>query len=94
MRDDRGPRANMELRQGALELQEENMRLRQQLSQLTAHVRELESADGEPCPRCRKRSWVVESSAPDSLLGVAGVSRRNYRCTECGFKESVLQTAK
>ena len=34
---------------------------------LTARVRELEQADGEPCPKCRKRTWDLEASRPDPI---------------------------
>jgi hypothetical protein len=48
--------------------------------------------DGEPCPKCRKKGWHVESSAPDGEFGTLGVSRRLYKCHSCGFSEPKLVT--
>ena len=84
----------MELREAALELQEENIGLKNQILELQEKVRKLESFEGEPCPKCRKPAWVVESSAPDLQFGSLGGIRRNYKCTECGFSESPLMTSK
>ncbi len=84
----------MELREAALALQEENINLKNKVLELQGKVRKLESFEGEPCPKCRKPAWVVESSKPDSTLGDLGVIRRVYRCTECGFSESQLVTPK
>lgn len=82
----------MELRESALELQEENLDLKNQIIQLQEAVRKLESFEGEPCPKCRKPAWIVDSSEPDQKFGALGGIRRNYLCTECGFKESLLVT--
>lgn len=82
----------MALRQSALDLKEENMRLRGRVSELEAEVRELQGADGEICPRCRKKSWVLESSVPDPTFGKLGDVRRTYKCRECGFTEAKLVT--
>jgi len=84
----------MELRQAALELQEENIRLRNEVAGLNSRVKELEQVDGEPCPRCRKRTWIVESSQPDPIFGRLGGSQRKYRCTDCGFSETALNALK
>ncbi|WP_114277903.1 hypothetical protein [Thioalbus denitrificans] len=84
----------MELREAALELQEENINLKNQVIELQGKVRKLESFEGEPCPKCRKPAWVVESSKPDPQFGDLGGIRREYRCTECGFTESQLVTPK
>lgn len=84
----------MELRQAALSIQEDNIGLRNRILQLEARVKELESADGEPCPRCRKRTWVVEKSEPDRTFGRLGGVRRTYKCTECGLSESTIVTPK
>lgn len=59
----------MELRQSALETQEENIELRKRIVELEVRVRELESLEGEPCPRCRRRTWVLESGEPDPTFG-------------------------
>lgn len=84
----------MELRESALELQEENINLKNQVLELQERVRKLESFEGEPCPRCRKPAWIVNSSSPDPEFGELGALRREYKCSECGFSESQLVTPK
>jgi len=84
----------MELRESALELQEENINLKNQVLELQERARKLEAFEGEPCPKCRKPAWVVESSKPDRQFGRLGGIRREYKCTECGFAESQLVTPK
>lgn len=84
----------MELREAAVELQAENINLKHQVLELQKKVRRLESLEGEPCPRCRKLTWIIESSKPDEEFGDLGGIRREYRCTECGFSESQLVTPK
>ena len=84
----------MELRPAALAIQEENIQLRNRVLELDARVRELESADGDPCPRCRKKTWIVEKSEPDPTFGRLGSVRRTYKCTECGLTESTVVTPK
>lgn len=59
---------------------------------LTERVRELEQADGEPCPKCRKRSWELQGSRPDPLFGQLGGTRRSYKCSSCGHAEETLIT--
>lgn len=82
----------MELREAALQLQDENINLKSRVLELQEEVRKLESFEGEPCPKCRKHAWLVESSKPDPQFGELGGIRREYRCTECGFAESRLIT--
>ena len=84
----------MELREAALALQEENIDLKNEVIELKEQVRKLESFEGEPCPKCRRPSWIVESSKPDKQFSRLGGIRREYRCTECGFSESQLVTPK
>ena len=84
----------MELRQAALTIQEDNIQLRNRVLELEARIKELEGADGEPCPRCRKKSWIVEKSEPDPRFGRLGGVRRTYKCTECGLSESTIVTPK
>ncbi|MEX2409924.1 MAG: hypothetical protein WD607_00905 [Candidatus Paceibacterota bacterium] len=83
----------MQLREAAIQLQEENINLKNKILELQEKVRKLESFDGEPCPKCRRPAWIVESSKPDPKFGALGSIRREYRCTECGFTESKLITA-
>lgn len=61
-------------------------------TQLKARIRELESAEGEPCPKCRKRGWHVENSQRDPTFGDVGGIRRNYKCSFCDYAESILVT--
>lgn len=55
--------------------------------ELKNKIRELESVDGEPCPRCHKRGWNIESSGPDPTFGDLGAITRIYKCSKCGFTE-------
>ena len=64
---------------------EENVRLK-------ARIRELESIEADPCPKCRKRTWELENSRPHPMFGDSGVFLRNYKCSECGFEEQKLIT--
>jgi hypothetical protein len=82
----------MELREAALEYKEETLNLKDKIIQLQKIIIKLESFEGEPCPKCRKPAWAVESSEPDKDFGEVGGIRRNYRCNECGFEESQLVT--
>lgn len=43
---------------------------------------------GSQCPRCSQDGWDIESSAPDPVFGVLGVTKRVYKCRVCGFSES------
>ena len=60
---------------------------------LNARIRELESIEADPCPKCKKRTWELESSRPHPTFGDSGVFLRSYRCSECGFKDQKLITA-
>jgi hypothetical protein len=82
----------MELRQAAMDAQEDNIALRNRIIQLEQKIRDLENLDGDPCPRCRKRTWIVEDSVPDPTFGELGGIRRTYRCTECDLTESTVVT--
>jgi lipopolysaccharide biosynthesis regulator YciM len=62
---------------------EENLKLKEQ-------IRVLQAVDGAPCPKCRKRTYQLESSRPDPLMGDLGATRRTYKCTACGFGEDKL----
>lgn len=84
----------MQLRETLIELQEENIKLRNTIIELEEKFKGLEAFDGDPCPKCRRPGWVVESSKPDRQFGALGGIRRNYKCNECGFSESQLITPK
>ena len=61
--------------------------------QLKAKVLDLESTEGEQCPKCKKRGWQLESSHPDPTFGELGGVRRTYKCSLCGFSENKLITS-
>jgi hypothetical protein len=64
---------------------EENIKLREQ-------IRELENVEGDPCPRCRKRTWELKTSTPHPDMAEMGVIIRGYECSSCGLSESKLVT--
>jgi len=84
----------LELRKLSLELQEENIELREKILSLEQRIKQIEDFEGEPCPRCRKPAWVLESSEPDKTFGELGGLHRIYKCSECGSTESQLITPK
>jgi hypothetical protein len=65
----------------------------EEVTRLKARIRDLESTEGDPCPKCRQRGWHVESSAPDKQFGRLGAVRRTYKCSLCGFTEQKLITS-
>ena len=64
---------------------EENAALKQR-------IKENENIEGDPCPKCRMRSYQLVSSKPDDIFGEAGGIRRLYKCSSCGFSEEKLVT--
>jgi hypothetical protein len=73
---------HMELAEAKVKLagvMEENIRLKEQ-------VTALQNTEGEPCPKCRKRGWELESR-PHPIFGDAGGVNRTYKCSACGFSE-------
>lgn len=66
----------------------------QENSDLKTKIRELEAAEGDPCPHCRNRGWHVEKSERDRMSGEVGGIRRTYKCSLCGFSESRLEFPK
>lgn len=68
-------------------LMEENVELKNK-------IKELESVEGDPCPRCRKRGWQIESTQKHPMLGGVGVQLRTYKCSICGFTEDEMITPK
>lgn len=56
--------------------------------QLKEKIRKFENTEGEPCPKCRRPGWQLESSRPHPLFGEVGVIERMYKCSLCGFSES------
>ena len=64
---------------------EENFKLKEK-------IRALEAVEADPCPKCRKRTYELESSRPDPTFGEVGAIRRTYKCSDCGFSEQKLIT--
>ena len=67
----------IDVQQQALALQNENQDLRDAIRQLNAKF--AETVEAEPCPKCLRKGWHVESSAPDPEFGPLGVSCRVYK---------------
>ena len=59
---------------------------------LKQRIKEIEVAQGDPCPKCRKRTFELVSSKPDIIFGEARGIRRLYKCSSCGFSEEKLIT--
>ena len=75
--------AMADVKAGIDELLAENDALKQELASI-------KNADGDPCPKCRKRTYIVEKSTPDQLFAQIGGVMRTYLCSECGFTEDLL----
>lgn len=78
----------IDVQQQAIALQQENQTQRDEINQLKANLAETVEAD--PCPRCRKKGWHVESSAPLPTFADMGVSERVYKCSFCEFTETKI----
>jgi hypothetical protein len=79
----------------SLELAEVKMKMAGLMNEnleLQNKIKQLESVEGDPCPKCRKRGWQIEKSEPDEVFGELGGIRRTYKCSLCGFTESQLLT--
>lgn len=79
----------------SLELAEAKLKMASLIGEnadLQDRIRVLESVEGDPCPKCRKRGWHIEKSAPDENFGELGGIRRTYQCSLCGFTEEQLVT--
>lgn len=57
-------------------------------AKLKERVIELESADGEKCPKCGQRTFELVSSSKHPTFGDLGVMERQYKCASCGFEEA------
>jgi hypothetical protein len=62
--------------------------------ELQNRIKELESIEGDPCPRCRKRGWQIESSRKHPHFGEMGILLRTHKCSFCGFSEEEMITPK
>ena len=81
----------MELRQAMIDLQEENLALREEVQSLKAELEALSQSSLPNCPRCGKPTWALKESKEDKLMGPAGMFRRLYECTSCGLSENRLE---
>lgn len=57
-------------------------------AKLKERVIDLESAYGEKCPKCGKRSFELVSSGKHPTFGDLGVMERQYKCASFGFEEA------
>jgi DNA repair exonuclease SbcCD ATPase subunit len=81
----------------SLELAEVKLKMAsliEEKGELQKKIRELESIEGDPCPKCKKNGWQLEKSVKDSVFGDLGGIRRTYVCSYCGFSEEELVTPK
>lgn len=81
----------------SLELADVKLKLADVLDEnarLKSEVSALKNVDGDPCPKCRKRGWQLESSKRDPIFGDLGGLRRLFKCSLCGYSEERLDTPK
>jgi len=81
----------VELREAMMNLQEENLALRAEVQSLKEQLSELLESSLPNCPRCGKPAFSLKESKEDALMGAAGMFRRLYECTQCGFLENRLE---
>lgn len=77
----------------SMELAEVKMKLAgvvEENAKLKDENRSLRNTEGDPCPKCRKRGWELESSKPHPDFGDMGAINRTYKCSLCGFRETKL----
>jgi uncharacterized protein with PIN domain len=60
------------------------------LNQRVALLEAKLSGGGDICPSCKQPLFKLTDSEPDKIFGAAGVSKRTYLCSGCGFTESKL----
>lgn len=66
----------------SLELAEVKMKMAGLMNEnleLQSRIKELESVDGDPCPRCRKQGWQIETTKKHPMLGGLGVQLRTLQ---------------
>ncbi len=73
--------ANLKI--GTADLLEENDSLKRKLTGL-------QNAEGDPCPKCRSRTYHLENSEKDKTFGKVGGMMRTFLCGTCGFTEQSL----
>ncbi len=77
---------NLELADAKLKIADlinENAELSEKLNSLT-------SATGERCPKCNNRTYEIISTKPHPIFGEMGAKDREYKCSTCGFAESIF----
>jgi regulator of replication initiation timing len=80
----------IDVQQQAIALQKENQTQRNEIDTLKAKLDE--TVQAEPCPKCLKKGFRVESSRPHPTFGHLGALHRVYKCIFCEFTEGrVLQ---
>ena len=67
----------------------ELIKLPQKVKDLEDRIKALESPDTsfDLCPKCKKKTFELISSAPHPIMGEMGVLERTYKCSSCGFEE-------
>ena len=83
----------------SLELAEVKMKMAGLMNEnldLQNRIKELESVEGDPCPKCHKRGWQIEHSQRHPLphLAQVGFLLRTYKCSLCGFSEDKMISPK
>jgi len=81
----------IELREGMMNIQEENLALRTEVQSLKQKLLEIEKSSLPNCPRCGKPAFSLKRSEPDQIMHPVGMFRRLYECNECGFSENRLE---
>ena len=74
----------LDMKAAVLRVEEENAELKKRIHEIE------DSSQADPCPKCRKRGWQLETSEPDRMFGGVGLIRRYYKCSLCGFAEEML----
>jgi hypothetical protein len=83
----------------SIELAEVKMKMASLMNEnleLQNRIKELESVEGDPCPKCHKRGWQIEKSQkhPSRSLGLVGFLLRTYKCSFCDFTEEKMISPK
>jgi hypothetical protein len=78
-----------DLRSQLAGVREEMLRLARENDSLKRDLAALSNADGDPCPRCRKRTYHIERSEAHPVFGELGTLLRTYLCDACQFSEQV-----
>lgn len=69
-----------ELKLKLVNVLEENVKLREQVLDLT-------EGEGEKCPRCTKRSFTLKSTSRDPSFTLMHVNQYHFECSSCEYTE-------